>query len=122
MALQTVTLGEAANAFNVHPRTILRAINQDHNTYWYEDSNSDVLKIADIAKAYGVKPYVLVAVFEGRDSLLRADEAAQVIGIAARTFRKHLDDKAAKWGRVSYGGITRYLETRISAAAIDRME
>ena len=124
MALQTVTLGEAARVFRVHPRTILRAINQSHNTYWTEDSDSDVMQIADIAKAYGVKPYALVAVFESRDSLLRADEAADVIGMAARTFRKHLRRKGTpkKWGRVSHGGITRYLETRINTAAIDAME
>ena len=122
MALQTVTLTEAAKAFGVHPRTILRAIEQDHNTYWTEDSDDDVLQIADIAKAYNVSTKALVAVFEGRDSLLRADEAADVIGMAARTFRKHLDREASKWGRVSCGGITRYLETRINTAAIDRME
>lgn len=122
MALQTVTLEEAAKAFGVHPRTILRAINKAHNTYWYEDSNSDVLRIEDIADAYGVRTAALVPVFEGRDSLLRADEAAEAIGMAARTFRKHLDRHATKWGRVSYGGITRYLKSRINSAAIDRME
>jgi hypothetical protein len=124
MALQTVTLEEAATAFGVHPRTILRAINQAHNTYWYEDSNTDVMQIADIAKAYGVSPAWLVAVFEGRDSLLRADQAAEVLGMAARTFRKHLNIKGVpeRWGRVGYGGITRYLETRINSAAIARME
>lgn len=122
MALQSVTLGEAAEEFGVHPRTILRAINQDHNTYWTEDSNDDVMKIADIANAYGTRPAALVAVFEGRDSLLRADEAAEVLGVAARTFRKHLDKNSVKWGRISYGGITRYLESRINSAAIELME
>lgn len=122
MALQTVTLAEAAEAFGVHPRTILRAIHRRHNIYWYEDSNSDVLRVEDIAKAYDVKPHKLVAVFEGRDSLLRADEAAKVLDMAARTFRKHLGKQSTKWGRVSYGGITRYLETRINTAAIDALE
>jgi hypothetical protein len=124
MALQTVTLETAAKAFGVHPRTILRAINKAHNTYWYEDSNSDVLRIKDIAAAYGVKTSALVPVFEGRDALLRADEAAEVIGMAARTFRKHLNHKGTpeRWGRVGYGGITRYLESRINSAAVARME
>lgn len=122
MALQTVTLEKAAMAFGVHPRTILRAITNEHNTYWYEDSNADVLSIEDIAMAYRISPKALVAVFEGRDSLLRADEAAEVLGMAARTFRKHLDTQATKWGRVCHGGVTRYLETRINTAAIDRME
>ena len=122
MALQTVTLERAAEVFGVHPRTILRAIEQAHNTYWSEDSNEDVIQIESIANAYGISVKALVAVFEGRDSLLRADEAAEVLGMAARTFRKHLDDQATKWGRVSYGGITRYLETRINTAAIAAME
>lgn len=122
MALQTVTLEKAAEAFGVHPRTILRAIEQDHNTYWTEDIDQNTMKIADIARAYGIAPKALVAVFEGRDSLLRADEAAEILGMASRTFRKHLDSQASKWGRVSYGGITRYLETRINTAAIAAME
>lgn len=124
MALQTVTLETAASVFGVHPRTILRAINKTHNTYWYEDSNEDVLKIEDIADAYGVKTSWLVPVFEGRDALLRADEAADRIGMAARTFRKHLNHKGTpeRWGRVGYGGITRYLESRIISAALARME
>lgn len=122
MALQTVTLGEAAEAFDVHPRTILRAISKSHNTYWTEDSNDDVLQIAEIAGAYGIRPAALVAVFEGRDSLMSADKAAQIMGMAARTFRKHLDDNTLKWGRLSCGGITRYLESRINSAAIERLE
>jgi hypothetical protein len=124
MALQSVTLGKAAEAFGVHPRTILRAIAGEHNTYWYEDSNDDYILIEDIANAYGVRTAALVAVFEGRDGLLRADEAAKVLGMAARTFRKHLNTKGIpeKWGRVGCGGITRYLETKINSAAIDRME
>jgi len=124
MALQTVTLEIAAEAFHVHPRTILRAITQDHNIYWTEDINQDVMKIEDIADAYGIRTPSLVAVFEGRDSLLRADEAAEVLNMAARTFRKHLNIKGTRerWGRVGYGGITRYLESRINSAAIDRME
>ena len=124
MALQTVTLGKAAIAFRVHPRTILRALKGVHNTYWYEDSDKEVMIIAEIAHAYGTTTAHLVAVIEGRDSLLRADEAAEVLGMAARTFRKHLKIKGVpeRLGRVGYGGITRYLETRINSAAIARME
>ena len=124
MALQTITLEAAAFAFRVHPRTILRAIDKAHNTYWYEDSNDDVMQIETIADAYSMSAAQLVAVIEKRDSLLRADEAAVVLSMAARTFRKHLNRKGTpeKWGRVGYGGITRYLESRIISAAIARME
>ena len=123
MALQTVTLEEAALAFRVHPRTILRALKGKHNTYWYEDSNSEPQSIAVIAEAYGTKDYALVAVFEGRDVLLRADEAAKELGMAARTFRKHLNKgMGTKWGKIGHGGITRYLQSKILNSAIDSME
>lgn len=124
MALQTVTLGKAALAFRVHPRTILRALKGEHNTYWYEDSDTELVNIAEIAHTYGTTTAHLVAVMEKRDSLLRADEASEVLGMAARTFRKWLNRKGVpeKWGRVGYGGITRYLESRINIAAIDAME
>ena len=124
MALQTVTLKVAAHAFRVHPRTILRALKGEHNTYWYEDSDKDEMIIAEIAHAYGMSTAQLVAVLEKRDSLLRADEASKVLGMAARTFRKWINRKGVpeKWGRVKYGGITRYLESRINTAAIDAME
>lgn len=118
-----ISLGDAADAFHVHPRTILRAISKEHNTYWYEDSNDDMLLVEDIAKAYGTTSQLLGPVFDGRDDLLLPSEAAQTLGIAARTFRKHLQKGAGRgWGRVGYGGITRYLRSRIIAAAIDRSE
>ena len=124
MALQTVTLKKAALAFSVHPRTILRAIMQNHNTYWYEDSDNDVMEIHDIAQAYGMSDAALVAVIEGRDSLIRAGKAAEILGLADRTLRKHMKVKGVpeRLGRVHYGKITRYLESRINTAAIARME
>jgi len=123
MTIQHVTLGEVAKVFRVHPRTILRALRQEHNTYWYEDSDSEEHPVKDIANAYGMRAQSLVAVMEKRDKLLLPDEAAKALGMAARTFRKHLHNgTAAKWGRVGYGGITRYLNSKITEAAIDKME
>ena len=124
MALQTVTLKQAADVFRVHPRTILRAIERSHNTYWYEDSDKEEMQVEDIANAYGMSTAQLVAVLEKRDRLLRADEASEILGMAARTFRKWIVRKGVpeKWGRVKYGGITRYLESRITTAAIEAME
>ncbi len=124
MALQNVTLERVAEVFSVHPRTILRALKGKHNTYWFEDINEDLYSIEDIAKVYGMTTPHLVAVIEGRDKLLRADEAAEDLGIAARTFRKHLKrgSTPAKWGRAKCGGITRYLQSKIIAVAIDGTE
>lgn len=124
MALQNVTLERVADVFSVHPRTILRALEGKHNTYWYEDSNADIWSIEKIAEAYGMEPYALVAVIEKRDKLIRADEAAEELGLAARTFRKHLNRAGipSKWGRVKRGNIVRYLQSKIIAAAIDGTE
>ena len=120
MALQNVTLERVADVFSVHPRTILRALEGKHNTYWYEDSNAERWPIKKIADAYGMETYALVAVIEKRDKLIRADEAAEELSMAARTFRKHLNRPGipAKWGRVKSGNITRYLQSKIISAAI----
>ena len=123
MTLQTITLEKVALLFRVHPRTILRAINErEHNTYWYEDSNSEPQSIEEIAKAYDMSSSQLIAVIQGRDSLLKAAEAAEKLGMAPRTFRNHLKNKkmGSKWGRVSCGGITRYLSSRVNSDGVDR--
>lgn len=122
MALQYVTLIGAADAFGVHPRTILRAIHKKHNVYWTEDINEDRIAVADVANAYGMTTRALNVVLDGRDKLLNAQEAARELGIADRTFRKHLPDRQEKWGRVHHGGITRYLFSKVRSAAIDSLE
>ena len=101
MARSKVPLNEAAEAFRVHPRTILRAIEGEENVYWTEDHDPDI-KVSELAAAYGCKPAVLNRVFEGRDSLLTADEAAKELGIRPRTFRR---DRPR---HLKHGGIVRY--------------
>lgn len=120
MALQSITLIEAATVFRVHPRTILRAISKQHNTYWSEDINDDKMAIDDIADAYGMTSQALRAVIEGRDKLLTPTEAAEVLGIAPRTFRDRLI--AGRYKKVGSGGITRYLRSKIIEDAIASME
>lgn len=111
MARQTITLAQAAKIFRVHPRTILRAISGEHNTYWSEDINDQVMAISDIADAYNMTPRTFVAIIESRDSLLTADEAAAVLGIKPRTFRDRLI--AGRYKKIGRGGITRYLQSKI---------
>lgn len=111
MARQNITLAKIAKLFRVHPRTILRAIAGEHNTYWSEDINDMSLAISDIAKAYNVTSQTLVAVIEDRDSLLTADESAAVLGIQPRTFRDRL--LSGRYKKIGKGGITRYLHSKI---------
>jgi len=116
MARQKITLAEAAKIFRVHPRTILRAISGEHNTYWSEDINGQVMAIADIAEAYNLTSRAFVAVIESRDSLMTADEAAAVLGIRPRTFRDRLLN--GRYTKIGKGGITRYLHSKIIADLI----
>ncbi len=111
MVQQNITLADAAKIFRVHPRTILRAISGEHNTYWSEDINNQVMAISDIAEAYGMTANNLVAVIENRDSLLTADESAAVLGIKPRTFRDRL--LSGRYKKIGKGGITRYLHSKI---------
>ena len=116
MALQSITLTRAAEVFRVHPRTILRAIAGQHNTYWSEDINNDKLSIDDIADAYGTSARTLRAVIEDRDELMTPDEAAEKLGVAPRTFRDRLI--AGRYKKIGSGGIARYLGSEIINDAI----
>lgn len=136
MALQRITLEAAAGIFRVHPRTICRALTGEHNTYWTEDINHDLLSLSDIAGAYGMDVAALRRCVERRDSLLKAVEAADIMDMRPRTFRKHVMRTATrgrkngtsstaqytKLGKVGSGGVVRYLESKIRAASIAHSE
>lgn len=113
MAIQNITLAEAAKIFRVHPRTILRAISGEHNTYWSEDINNQVMAISKIADVYNMTTRAFIAVIEDRDTLLTADEAAAVLGVKPRTFRDRLI--AGRYKKIGKGGITRYLHSKIAS-------
>lgn len=116
MALQSIPLIRAAEVFGVHPRTILRAIAGQHNTYWSEDINNDKVSIEAIADAYGTTARILRAVIENRDKLMTPAEAAERLGVAPRTFRDH--PRAGRYKKISSGSIVRYLGSEIINDAI----
>lgn len=111
MALQYTTLEAAAKAIRVHPRTIVRALTGEHNTYWTEDINHNRYAIDDIAEAYDMNPNDLRRVLGGSDELITPDEAAKILGIRPRTFRDRL--AAGRYKKVGHGGIARYLKSKI---------
>jgi hypothetical protein len=120
MALEFTTLEAIAKVFKVHPRTIVRALAGKHNTYWTEDINHDRYSTAEVAKVYGMNHNALIRVLEGRDELYTPKEAAKELGIADRTFRDRLT--RGQYKVIGYGGITRYLRSKIVEDAIARME
>ena len=107
------TLNEVATIFNVHPRTILRAMSGEHNTFWSDDEdwNDQRIPLEDVARAYNTKVKTLCAVLDGRDDLLDPGAAAFVLGIAPRTFRERLT--AGRYRKIGSGGIARYLHSKI---------
>lgn len=116
MATNKITLIGAADIFGVHPRTIVRALTGDYNAYWYEDSNEDVYAVEDIASVYGMTAFELARCIEGRDSLIKPDEAADILGIPPRTFRNRV--RAGRYKKIAHGNIVRYLRSKILEAKI----
>ena len=126
MTTKSVTLIGVANVFVVHPRTIVRAITGEHNTYWTDDINEDLFAVADISKAYGMNTNELVRCIEGRDKLIKPDEAAAILEVQPRTFRDRVKgarmDGRRPYGRAAAGGVVRYLRSKVIEAKIATQE
>ena len=120
MASENITLIGAATIFKVHPRTIVRAVSGQHNTYWTEDINEYLYSLKDIADAYELSVAELKRVIEGREELLTPNEAAEVLNIRPRTFRDRV--KEGRYRKVANGGIVRYLRSKITEDAIATQE
>ena len=111
MTVQNITLIGAANVFGVHPRTIVRALSGEHNTYWYEDIDEELYSVHDIAEVYGLDDAELSRCIEGRDKLITPDEAAKLLSIKPRTFRERV--RTGCYKKCANGGIVRYLRSKI---------
>lgn len=115
MTPETIPLEEMANYFQVHPRTILRAVEGRHNVHWHDALNKDPVNVTKVAQAYGLTRERLVEVINGENCLLTATEVAFVTGYTDRTMRHYLQTKIPNdWGKVKCGGIVRYLESRVN--------
>lgn len=114
----SITLEAAAEIFQVHPRTIVRALTGQHNTYWSEDINHNMYSVYDIANAYNTSVEEINRVIEGREAFLKPDQAAILLGIRPRTFRDRV--KAKCYRKVQNGGIVRYVRSKIIEDRIAR--
>lgn len=118
MTVQNITLIGAAAVFGVHPRTIVRALSGEHNTYWTEDIDEEVFSVRDIANAYNMDEADLSRCIERRDRMLTPDEAAYHLGIKPRTFRERV--RQGVYQKITNGGIVRYLHSKIVEDKIRR--
>jgi hypothetical protein len=105
--MTTTSLNEAAKAFSVHPRTIIRAIEDRENVYWNEGFDPD-LDLTVLANAYSMQKEVLSRALKGTDTLLKPVEAARELKVPPRTFRWRRYKVAAR-----KGGIVRYSRSQI---------
>ncbi len=105
--MKTILLSTAAKRFEVHPRTILRALSDSVNVYWNEDFNPKI-DVTLLSNSYSMNEKVLLRVLYGKDSLLKPVAAAAEIKVPARTFRWRKYQAAAR-----HGGIVRYSRSQI---------
>ena len=114
--IDKITLIGAAKLFQVHPRTIVRALSGEHNTYWYEDINEHLYSVKDIAEVYGMTQFELSRCIEGRDRLLKPSQAAKELNIGVRLLR--LRAKNGKIKKHGHGNIVRYLQSKVNESKV----
>lgn len=100
-----------AERFDVHPKTILRAVFDTPNP---SDWAPDEQPIAKVAAAFNMRPVVLYNVMKGREHLKDAEQAAKIMGLSVRRFHQKKAVKAA----ARHGRIVRYALTEIVAAGL----
>jgi len=100
--IKELELDELSDIMGVHPRTILRAIEDDTNAYWAEGHNPHV-KVDKVLKAFDMEYDIFHRAYKGKDRYFKPTEASKYLNLPHRTFvyRKY---KAA----IRKGGIVRF--------------
>lgn len=100
-----------AERFDVHPKTILRAVFDTPNP---SDWAPDEQPLSKVAAAFSMKPLVLYNVMKGREHLKDAEQAAKIMGVSVRRFHQKKAVKAV----ARHGRTVRYALTEIVAAGL----
>jgi hypothetical protein len=79
-------LADLAKAFDVHGRTILRAVTGNPTEYWVPSHNPR-LRIKDICDTFSVPKAAVIALLTGREEVFSPTETAELLGISVRTLR-----------------------------------
>lgn len=114
MKQETMTLDDIAKMMQCHPRTVLRAVERVSNPYWTDDHNPSI-KLTDLAEAYGCKALTFERVLKGQETIMTSKEAAEVLGIQPRTFRRKRPNRCLR-----SGGIVRFESTVINGMKFDK--
>ena len=107
-------LNEVSDVMRVHPRTVLRALENDVNAYWAEGYNP-IVKIEKLLKPFDMDYIVFHRVLKQQDEFLKPKEASKYLNLAHRTFvyRKY---NAA----IRRGGIVRFSKYEIINENLDK--
>ncbi len=112
--IKEIELDVISNLMNVHPRTILRALENDINAYWAEGHNP-LVKVTEVLKAFDMDYDTFNRAYKGRDRYFKPMEASKYLSLPHRTFvyRKY---EAA----IHRGGIVRFSRQSIINENINR--
>lgn len=112
--IKELELDQVSNVMGVHPRTILRALENDINAYWAEGYNP-MIKLEKLLKPFNMDYNTFHRVYKQQDEFLKPKEASKYLNIAHRTFvyRKY---KAA----IRRGGIVRFSKYEIINENLDK--
>lgn len=105
MSNKTISVEAASKLFKVHPRTIIRAVENDVHAAFNEARTYTIKKVAE---TFGLKEADVIRLIKGNDELLKPEEAAGVVDTKPRTFRYR--EYAA---HVRHGRVVRYLKTKL---------
>lgn len=82
-----IRLSSIAEALKLHPRTVLRHMEDESNPYWTEDHNPE-LNLLEIAEIFGCSHEFLIRILKCRDDAFKEKEAAKFLSISPRVFRR----------------------------------
>lgn len=102
-----------AEKFDVHVKTILRAVlNTPNPSDWAPES----LSVLRVATAFSMKPEILLAVMKGKEFLKDAEKAAELMGVSIRRFhQKRVSHPTVLKPVARHGRTVRYALTEIAA-------
>lgn len=96
---------EYAEKFDVHVKTILRAVtNNPHASDWAPEP----LKLGDVADAFKMDVKALVEVMAGREHLIDAEKAASLLNISVRRLHQRRAEKKEPHAVARHGRTVRY--------------
>jgi hypothetical protein len=103
---------EFAERFDVHVKTVLRAVTDNPHV---SDWDPQPLKLGDVAAAFKMDSKVLIEVMAGREHLIDAEKAASMLNISVRRFHQRRAEKKEPVAVARHGRTVRYALSSVAA-------